>query len=227
MTLSNPSVVSFFAEKVVPVWQSLGAVPKVTIELGDGTVVHRTIGGNIVTYLTTSEGRVIDALPGVYTADAYLSELQVALQHVSDSPESLRKWHAGMAFKAMTPSSRDITLSKAVVEGPLLKAMKMRFPESLDGGMHDLSKNPASADQLVRQMGIPASDAQTQGSAAVALDSQRNLEVVRPAIHELLAQYATPPYPDQIRDTIYKQILHVPIDEPDLGLRRILVPGSD
>lgn len=224
MTLSNPDVVRFLSEKVIPVWESLGPVPKVTIELGDGTVIQRTIGGNVVTYLTTPQGRVIDALPGVYTPDDYLAELQAAMKYVSAGPQAIRNWHTQ---KVKTASGKtDITLSKALVEGPLLNTMGLHFPDQPSGSLRDLSKSPATADDLAAELSLPGRSPPEKGDAAVAMDSLRNREVVRPAVHRLLAGYELPPLPNDIRDAIYKQILHVAIDQPDLGLRRVLVPGT-
>jgi len=59
-------------------WQSVRPVPKVTIEFGDGRKLQRTITGNSIHYILDPEGRIVDALPGLYTAPAFAQELELA-----------------------------------------------------------------------------------------------------------------------------------------------------
>ena len=92
MTLSNPDVIKFLTNEVVPYWESVGPVPKVTIELGDGRVIKRTLGGNVVTYLLSSEGDVYDAFPGVYTPEDYLTEIRSTLEAIKSDSDIL-SWH--------------------------------------------------------------------------------------------------------------------------------------
>jgi hypothetical protein len=56
-------------------WQSVRAVPKVTIDFGDGRTMERTLTGNSIHYVLDAEGRLIDALPGMYGPGAFLREL--------------------------------------------------------------------------------------------------------------------------------------------------------
>ena len=53
-------------------WQSVRPVPKVTIDMGDGRVIERTVTGNSVHYVLDAEGRPVDAIPGLYGAKAFL-----------------------------------------------------------------------------------------------------------------------------------------------------------
>ncbi len=52
-------------------WSSERPVPVVTIDMGDGRVMKRTLTGNSVHYLMDSQGRVLDALPGLYGPGAF------------------------------------------------------------------------------------------------------------------------------------------------------------
>jgi hypothetical protein len=72
---SRPDVSSFINQNFEPVWESVRPVPTVTIDFGNGTVVTRTLHGNIATYLCTADGCVIDILPGVYEPATYLDFL--------------------------------------------------------------------------------------------------------------------------------------------------------
>lgn len=53
-------------------WQSVRPAPRVTIDFGDGRKLERTLTGNSIHYILDSEGRVIDALPGLYGPQAFL-----------------------------------------------------------------------------------------------------------------------------------------------------------
>jgi hypothetical protein len=80
-------------------WKSVRPVPKVTIDFGDGRVVQRTITGNSIHYVLTSDGRVIDGIPGLYGPKAFLQELIDATtmatlaRDASNPAPALREWH--------------------------------------------------------------------------------------------------------------------------------------
>src|SRR5215831_2157714 len=65
-------------ERFVLHWQSVRPAPKVTIEFGDGRKLQRTITGNSLHYVLDSDGRLVDALPGLYSAGVFVRELQQA-----------------------------------------------------------------------------------------------------------------------------------------------------
>ncbi len=66
-------------------WESVRPVPKVTIDFGDGRKLERTLTGNSAHYVLDSNGRVIDALPGLYSAKAFLRVLSGAETAFHDS----------------------------------------------------------------------------------------------------------------------------------------------
>lgn len=72
---SNEQISKLLRERFVLHWQSVRAVPKLTIDFGDGRKMERTLTGNSIHYVLDSEGRVIDALPGTYGPGAFLREL--------------------------------------------------------------------------------------------------------------------------------------------------------
>jgi hypothetical protein len=59
-------------------WQTYRPVPKLTIDFGDGRKIERTITGNSVHYVLTPDGRVVDAIPGLYGPVAFLRALNEA-----------------------------------------------------------------------------------------------------------------------------------------------------
>src|SRR5260370_25733465 len=72
--LSDPDVIRFVNENFIPCWQMVRPVPQITIEFGDGRKLKRTLGGNTVIEICLPDGRVVDAFPGLYTPEDFLSE---------------------------------------------------------------------------------------------------------------------------------------------------------
>lgn len=77
---ANDEVSKVLREQFVLHWQSVRPVPKVTIDFGDGRKLERTITGNSIHYILDSDGRPVDALPGLYGPKAFLRELERAEQ---------------------------------------------------------------------------------------------------------------------------------------------------
>lgn len=61
----------FLREKYVLHWQSVRPVPVITIDMGDGRTIKRTITGNSAHYVLDQHGRVIDCLPGLYGSGTF------------------------------------------------------------------------------------------------------------------------------------------------------------
>ncbi|HEX7335450.1 MAG TPA: hypothetical protein VF290_28410 [Pyrinomonadaceae bacterium] len=72
---SNAEVSAVLRERFVLHWQSVRPVPTVTIDFGDGRKLERTLTGNSIHYILDSQGRPIDALPGLYGPQAFLRGL--------------------------------------------------------------------------------------------------------------------------------------------------------
>jgi hypothetical protein len=72
---ANEKVSRLMREGFVLHWQSVRPVPKLTIDFGDGRKMERTLTGNSVHLVLDSDGRFIDALPGLYGPAAFLREL--------------------------------------------------------------------------------------------------------------------------------------------------------
>lgn len=72
---SNAQVSTMLREKFILYWQSERPAPRVTIDFGDGRKLERTLTGNSIHYILDSNGRVIDALPGLYGPAAFMRSL--------------------------------------------------------------------------------------------------------------------------------------------------------
>jgi hypothetical protein len=75
---SNAEVSKLLREKFILYWESERPAPRVTIDFGDGRKLERTLTGNSIHYVLDSNGRVIDALPGLYGPAAFMRSLSEA-----------------------------------------------------------------------------------------------------------------------------------------------------
>ena len=99
-------------------WKSVRPVPKVTIDMGDGRTICRTITGNSIHYVLDAQGRVIDALPGLYGAKAFLRgldaaereerELRKAGGDANARAASLAQWHGDRVAATEVAWSQDL-----------------------------------------------------------------------------------------------------------------------
>ncbi len=70
-------------------WKSVRPAPLITIDMGDGRRIKRTITGNSIHYVLNARGEVLDALPGLYGPKAFLASLERVQQAKT---ESVKKW---------------------------------------------------------------------------------------------------------------------------------------
>jgi hypothetical protein len=134
----DDSISSILRGEYVLYWHSVRPVPHVTIEMGDGRVIHQTITGNSAHYLLDENGNVLDALPGLYSPAAFRAQLQewVALHRSLGGATAearraiLRSHHARLTAgvdvaEAVAPKPTAINaswrvVSKTSVEAPML-----------------------------------------------------------------------------------------------------------
>ena len=92
---ANRTVSDLLRRGYVLHWKSVRPVPVLTIDMGDGRRIKRTITGNSIHYILDAEGRVVDALPGNYGPAAFLAALnRMEQQTRGATPEVIRQWHA-------------------------------------------------------------------------------------------------------------------------------------
>jgi len=72
---SNGEVSNLLRQKFILHWQSVRPAPRVTIDFGDGRKLERTLTGNSIHYILDSEGKTVEALPGLYGPGAFLRQL--------------------------------------------------------------------------------------------------------------------------------------------------------
>jgi hypothetical protein len=75
---ANKEVSDYLRDHFVLHWKSVRPVPRITIDMGDGRKIERTITGNSIHYVLDANGEVVDALPGLYGPRAFIHGLQRA-----------------------------------------------------------------------------------------------------------------------------------------------------
>jgi len=195
---SSPEVSSYINQNFEPTWVSVRPVPKITIDFGMGKTMTRTVNGNIATYICTSDGSVIDVIPGIYSRSRYLSALSLIKNQFSEltsNPEQM---------------NRKLIAYHSLSAPPLVPAVKVSAAAS---------SPPAVPFEPTETNGSAL-------NAALQSDSDLNESERRPLIHaylrESLVKTNRTLTPDDIKHWLYREVLHADLDDPYLGFDRIL-----
>lgn len=122
---SRKDVSSFINDNFEPTWEMVREVPKINIDFGRGRSITRTLHGNIATYVCTSNGIVIDGIPGIYDHATYLSRLndfhsqakQIAsIKLLKDKHKAIRAYHSAQLGRSFSYDSDSTAPSKMTSE---------------------------------------------------------------------------------------------------------------
>jgi hypothetical protein len=112
----NAAISKELRDKYILHWQTVRPAPKITIDFGDGRKLERTITGNSIHYILDAAGRPIDAIPGLYSPKAFLSQLQqaqIAVRELNQRTGTqwetyLRKYHSDRIQAIQTQWTGDL-----------------------------------------------------------------------------------------------------------------------
>ncbi len=206
MLFSDDQVAAVINETFEPAWQSVRPVPRVTIDLGNGTVVKRTLHGNVATHVCAPDGNVLDILPGIYEPRTYARELRQLVRQFHqwrqpgfDSGSHWRTYHRSQVEALKRVPDRTVAASRGAsifaTERPTRRAIRGERP-------------PGNA------AGATLSDSLTE-------DTRINQTTRRLKIHERLA-ISGPVTPGEISKWLYREVLGTDLDDPYLGLKEML-----
>ncbi|MBX7194979.1 MAG: hypothetical protein K1X94_23195 [Sandaracinaceae bacterium] len=164
----NRALSSYLREHYVLHWSSERPVPRITIDMGDGRRLERTITGNSIHYVLDADGRVIDALPGLAGPQEMLSFVTAAAEAYGDEDDREGRIAAYLAREQQTvgsaleaaramfpaiatprpggarlPSALEampLTVSKVRVEAPMLDALRAPGVDPVDRGPIDWTR---------------------------------------------------------------------------------------
>src|SRR5215475_1382373 len=113
---ADARISAFLREHYVLHWKMVRPVPKVTIDFGDGRVLKRTVTGNSIHYVLDSEGRPIDAIPGMVAPQPFLAAVSTAetlAKRLASLPpgereSALEQWHRERLEETFASWERDV-----------------------------------------------------------------------------------------------------------------------
>ena len=243
---SDPKIAAYMKSHFVLEWESVRPVPKVTIDFGDGRVMHRTITGNSIHYLLDEDGVPIDALPGLYAPAMFLSQLEemqgwYAEYHSSapkDRPTAIREYHFSRRISAggVSSSAERVTawdastraMTKSGAEAPMLRKVHFGVADPIAQKASNLitpvappdlpELDPQSVALIRMKHGDADFDAVLQRlRETLRADTMKNEDELRPRIHELF--FGTAPWKlDALNDAIYEGVFLTPRSDPWMGL---------
>jgi hypothetical protein len=218
---SLDAVADFINANFEPAWEAVRPVPVVRIDFGNGTVLTRTLHGNILTSVCAPDGKLLDALPGIYTEAAYLDRLdqfRLLARYVGSQPPDqraakVRDYHQRQAeaLGKNEPQERFVLkkriapMTKAAIERPVEVVLQAA---AAPPAAKEEAKAPAAAEEVGRWKEL-------------AEDTALNESTRRLQIHQMLAE-AGLVKPEAVTRPIYKEVLHADLDDPYLGLGKVL-----
>ncbi|MCT7950108.1 hypothetical protein NG798_09950 [Ancylothrix sp. C2] len=145
----NAQISQYLRENYILHWQSVRPAPRVTIDFGDGRKLERTLTGNSIHYILDSNGRPIEALPGLYGPQAFLKHIAQINNFVKSynntSPQQqqtlLRQYHQQRLSEIETSWQNDfLSLGQLVPPLPSLPNTAQNQPTALEAAPGALSK---------------------------------------------------------------------------------------
>jgi hypothetical protein len=218
---SKENVAQVINARFEPVWESVRPVPIVHVDFGNGTVLTRTLHGNILTSVCDADGQLLDALPGIYAEKEYLRQLEqlsllaryIRIQPTDKRAETLRAYHQRQA-EALKKNQRPDEFAVNLKAVPITKRAIERPVEIILTAAKPVPFDPKETPELAARDDVAS-------WKALEEDTRLNETTRRRQIHDLLAA-AGMTAPEKVTRPIYKDVLHADLDDPYLGLGKAL-----
>ena len=215
MLFSQPEVASFLSDSFECAWESVRPVPRITIDFGNGHTLERTLRGNIATYVCTSAGETIDLVPGLVDGGEYVTRLQQSLmlfqtvraRSAEPLRELLARWHGLRSVplgQVLSTSEFGVPLESGV-EPIRTGISKFKVERPLENGL-------ASARSGLDDSGL-------------ARDTEFAREQGYRLAHAFLSS-RRPRRPAALSREVYRELLHVDLEDPYLGLAPEVLGGE-
>ena len=246
MLFSNDSISDLINREFEPAWQSLRPAAIVRLDFGNGQTITRTLKGNVATYVCAADGTVLDVIPGVYDPLTYHERLRQALLlyrwfRQESEPRSmfLRNYHLEQAAALRQHNEPKIILERQDRPASIVQietGMKLVLKSSLRGlerggygGYGPTgSRNPDSprnqATPPDADYALPRDLASRVGPLKpemLAADTRHNESVRRLQVHDYLAAHSGS-RPADMTKWLYRNVLNTDLDDPYLGLGKVL-----
>lgn len=245
----NPKVRELLASRFVLHWQSVRAVPIITIDFGDGRQIKRTITGNSLHMVLDEQGRPVDVLPGLYAAGPFFRELQliapfaIAAGSLDQAPfiasraafhrdrvAAMRQVWDGMCSQATgsTPLSMGVDHPSEI----WAKLAATRPAEAVLDGPAQFAVTQRAAPEPPRakdagmiaitkmRVETPMMRLVQNVTDDISLDSLRNEYFLHSQIHHWFANGQPIQQRDQLVEQVYSQLFLSPLNDPWYGLSK-------
>jgi hypothetical protein len=224
-------------------WQSVRPVPRVTIDFGNGRTLMRTITGNSIHWILDSQGRPVDALPGVYAADTFMRLLEAAGDEAravsalddADRASQLAAWHDQRLAAMNVAWRQDLAATNLTDQSPLTDAQWLliaalrRDDVDFDRPVMSLIErqaNPNAAEVMPRAASKAMVETPLLSVAMIdrfagniALDTVKNEYNFHRSIHAwFIEDNAAAQSVAQLNERAYDELFRTPSDDPWLGL---------
>lgn len=163
----NAGVSQLLRDRFILHWQSERPVPKVTIDFGDGRKLEQTLTGNSIHYVLDSDGRPIDAIPGLYSPQAFMESLKDAdgaaqlLDNTNDLKlrrEVLVKYHQDRLAKLEKNWRSDLTRLSLPTQPLLQPTVATTVTSAISASRLTMSKMAIELPTLARTPSAPISE---------------------------------------------------------------------
>lgn len=154
----NREVSNILRERFILHWKSVRPAPRVTIDFGDGRKLERTLTGNSIHYVLDTQGRVVDALPGLYGPKAFLRGLAQAEEVVrqyagkteAQQTEIFYRYHRTRVHQTAADWSTDVQRSGGRVPDTVLARVSARRqnPDAIEIAPLAMTKRVVEIDIL-------------------------------------------------------------------------------
>ena len=207
----DPEINKLLREHFVLHWESVCKVPVITIDLGDGRVIKRTITGNSIHYVMRPDGTVIDALPGLIAPRVFEHELRPQIESNRDSAsptDRLRATIVRLTVAEFPDTDMALPLETQRWLAVNQPRVEPRKSDARPAGRLAMSKI-ALEGPLLRQVFNPFPQ--------LSADTRINMTSLRPRI---LAMLEHNPAMDikTLNARVYDEIFMMPLIDPWLGL---------
>jgi len=215
---SDRTISEYLREHYVLHWQSVRPVPVMTVEMGDGRRIVRTITGNSIHYILDEEGRPLDAIPGLYSPQAFLGAIRQGVSLYDSRPDAgmLRRYHAALVPSDDAPVPADparLAITKAMVE---VRPLENALLAGANGDKVVFDEN--TLDLIRAKHGAKNLDALlAKLRRSVAADTEMNETKLRPRIRRWFANGEVTTI-DALNERVYREIFLMPPDDQWMGL---------
>jgi len=214
---TDPLVAQYLREHFILHWQSVRPAPKITIDFGDGRKITTTVTGNSIHYILAPDGHVLDAIPGLYTPQAFLAALTEGR-----TPSSAQPRASAASPNPTALAATKLTGSKAVIERNTLNSLTLYQDNSLMA--FERADEVEISDEslaVIKAKTRPKSEKEFAEMIALlkstlAADTKINETQLRPVIRQWIASGIT--NVDQLNEKVYSELFLTPSSDPWLGL---------